>query len=340
MAEIRRYPLVRHLRAERTSYVLKYKRGAIQRAGPGLAMWFWPMTASIAEVPVDDREVPFVFHARSSDFQDVAVQGVINYRIDDPQLIAERVDFAIDLTSGLHTKQPLDTIASMLTELAQQLAWRYLARTGIREILASGRDFIRREVHEGLAAEPALADMGIVIVSVRVSSIKPTVELERALETRTRESIQQEADEATFARRALAVEKERAIAENELQSQIELATREEQLINQRGANERRRAEEETAAKRIDIEGRAEGTKVRAGAEGEAIRLVETAKLESERERMSIYAELPTPVMFGLAARELAGKLERIEHLNLTPDLFGPSLLNLINGTNKKLAGSE
>lgn len=337
MAEIRRYPLVRHLRAERTSFVLKYTRGRVHRAGPGLAMWFWPMSTSIAEVPIDDREVPFVFHARSSDFQDVSVQGVINYRIADPALTAERVDFAIDLTSGLHTKQPLDSIASMLTELAQQLAWRYLAKSGIRDILKSGRDHIRHEVTEGLAAEPALADMGLVIVSVRVSSIKPTADLERALETRTRESIQQEADEATFARRALAVEKERAIAENELQSQIELATREQQLINQRGANERRRAEEEAAAKRIETEGRAEGSKIRAGAEAEAIRLVETSKLESERERMAIYADLPTAVMMGLAARELAGKLERIEHLNLSPDLLGPTLLNLMNGANKKLS---
>ncbi|PIE12482.1 MAG: band 7 protein, partial [Rhodobacterales bacterium] len=32
----------------------------------------------------------------------------------------------------------------------------------------------------------------------------------------------QKADEATFSRRALAVDKERAIAENELQNQIEL----------------------------------------------------------------------------------------------------------------------
>lgn len=337
MAEIRRFPLVRHLRAERTSFVLKYKRGSIQRAGPGLALWFWPLTTSIAEVPVDDREVPFVFHARSSDFQDVSVQGVINYRITDPELVAERVDFAIDLNTGLHAKQPLDTIASMLTELSQQLAWRYVAATGIRQILAAGRDHIRSEIVEGLAAEAAVAELGLRIVSIRVSSIKPTTELERALETKTRELIQQEADEATFGRRALAVEKERAIAENELQNQIELATREEQLINQRGANERRRAEEQTAAKRIEVEGRAEGSKIRAAADAESIRLVETAKLESERSRMDIYAGLPTSVMFGLAARELAGKLERIEHLNLSPDLLGPSLLNLMNGANKKLS---
>ena len=77
-------------------------------------------------------------------------------------------------------------------------------------------------------------------MSVRVSSIKPTADLEKALETKTREKIQQEADEAMFERRALAVQKERAIAENELQNQIELSIREEQLIKQQGQNEKHR----------------------------------------------------------------------------------------------------
>ena len=40
------------------------------------------------------------------------------------------------------------------------------------------------------------------------------------------------ADEAAFARRAMAVEKERAIQENELQNRIELAKKEEGLIEQ------------------------------------------------------------------------------------------------------------
>jgi len=51
--------------------------------------------------------------------------------------------------------------------------------------------------------------------------------MEKAMEAPIRECIQQEADEAAFARRALAVEKERAIKENELKNQIELAKRDE-----------------------------------------------------------------------------------------------------------------
>lgn len=85
------------------------------------------------------------------------------------------------------------------------------------------------------------------------TSIRPEAELERALQTPMRERLQQDADKATYERRALAVERERAISENELQSQIELAKREELLVEQRGANERRRATEAAAAGRIEVE---------------------------------------------------------------------------------------
>ena len=66
--------------------------------------------------------------------------------------------------------------------------------------------------------------------------------------------MQQDADKATFERRATAVEHERAIAENELQNQIELARREEQLVTQQGQNERSRATERAAAGQIEGRG--------------------------------------------------------------------------------------
>ena len=55
--------------------------------------------------------------------------------------------------------------------------------------------------------------MGLEVVTVRVADVSPSAELKRALQTPTFERLQQQADEATFERRALAVEKERAIAE-------------------------------------------------------------------------------------------------------------------------------
>ncbi len=119
----------------------------------------------------------------------------------------------------------------------------------------------------------------------------------------TREGIQQRADQATFERRAMAVEKERAIAENELANRIELARREEQLVGQSAVNDRRKAE----------------------SRAEEIAIVEGAKLQVERERADIQAALPPEVLRALALQELAGALGTVEHLTVTPDLIAPLL---------------
>ncbi len=340
MAEIRNLGIVRHLRAEPTSHIIKYKKGRVHRSERGVALWFLPMSSSLAEVPMDDRELSFLFHGRSSDFQDVTTQGIITYRVAQPETTAERIDFGIDLRSGVHLKQPLEKLALFLNELAQQFAWAYVVRTPVRDLLTSGQERVRQDIISGFEQESGLAGLGIDIVSVRVSSIKPTADLEKALETKTREKIQQEADEAMFERRALAVQKERAIAENELQNQIELAIREEQLITQQGQNEKRRISEGAEAKKIATQAEAERTQIQAQAKSQGIRLVESAKVEGERQRMEIYRELPVSVTMGLAARELAGKLQKIEHLILSPDLLGPSLLNLMNLGAKRLEPAD
>ena len=139
------------MRAEQSVHLLTFKRGRLKSSGRGLALWFMPMSTSIAEVPVDDRELSFLFHARSSDFQDVNVQGVITYRVASPETLSERIDFSIDLNSGAYRKQPLDQLATMLTELAQQLAIDYLSRADVREILTAGTEPIRHAGRRGPA---------------------------------------------------------------------------------------------------------------------------------------------------------------------------------------------
>ncbi len=93
---------------------------------------------------------------------------------------------------------------------------QYLGASPIGALLDAGPEPLRAVLERVLFAAPALAEIGIAAVAVRLTNLAPTSELERALQTPTFEALQQKADEATFARRALAVEKERAIAENEL----------------------------------------------------------------------------------------------------------------------------
>ena len=336
MAEIRPFAFARHLRAEPSVHVIRFRRGRPVASGRGLAFWFLPLGTSAAEVPMDDRELPFLFHGRTQDFQDATVQGVITYRIADAERAAERVDFSLDLETGLTLEQPLEKLAGLLTDLAQQFAVEWLAQTPIREALAEGVAPVRARIWEGLQADPALASLGLEVVTVRVADIKPVAELDKALQIPVREAIQQEADEATFRRRAEAVEKERAIQENELQNQIELTRREANLIDQRGENERRRVTDEAEAAHIAASAEAERTAIAARAQAESIEAVEQAKVTAERERMEIYRDFPTEQLVGLAAQRLAGTLKRIDHLNVTPDLLGGLLTNLVQAGTEHL----
>ena len=340
MARINRYPILSHLRSEASTHVIRYRNGRTVRGGRGLAFWFRPLDTAIAEIPLDDQELSFLFHGRSADLQEVVAQGIITYRVSDPDVLAARIDFGIDLANGLHTKTPLDQIAARLTGLAQQHAWAVMASTSLRDLVADGVGRLRDRIGAGLAADESLAAMGLAIASVRVSALQPSAEVEKALAAPTRERIAADADEAAFARRAAAVDKERAIAENELANRIELARREATLVEQEGSNGRKRAAEAAAASRITAEGDSRTRRIGAEAEAAAIRFVERERNAAESDRIAVYRDLAPAVLMGLAAREFAGKIETIEHVNLTPDLLGTVLTDLLAaGTRRLEAGS-
>lgn len=328
MATISKLLWLRHLRSTPSHHVLQFQGGRLKRQGRGLTFWFWPLTASIAEIPCDDREQPFVFHCRTRDFQDVSVQGAITYRIVDPVEMANRFDFSLHLDSGRHVETPLEKLAQLLTQAAQQLTVQQVAAVTLEEAVARGVSAIREHVQQGLGSDTDLSALGLQIVAVRIAEVSPEPELERALQAPTRESIQQASDEATFQRRALAVEKERAIAENELNNKIQLARREQELITQRGTNRQQNAEQRAAARRIDAESDADNQRILNAAEADGIRLIEDARRDGDARFVEIYRDVPVSVLVGLAARELAGNLRQIDHLNLSGDSLQP-LLNAL-----------
>lgn len=309
MADITWFFAYRHLRSEMSSHVITFRRGQRVRSGRGLAFWFRPDRTSIAEVPADDRDTDFVFQARSRDYQVVTVQGTITWRAVEPEALASRVDFTIDLRTGRLRADPLDRIASLLIGLAQYQAARYVEHRSVNDLLTEGAAPLQDGIAASLAADPRLRDMGLSVVTVRIAGLSPSAELARALEAPTFERAQGLADEATFARRAQAVEKERAIAENELSTKVELARRQAALIAQEDENSRRQAE-----------GRADAGRIASEAEAARIRVVEAARNAAEGERLTLLRDIDPAVLQSLVLRAFAEKLTRIETLNVTPDL--------------------
>ena len=328
MADISRYPGLRHLRGTPTADVRHIRHGKLVHSGPGQSFWFRPLSAVLSEVPVDDRELPLLFHARTADFQDVAVQATLTFRVTDPGVASTRVDFAIDPNTGRWRGAPLEQVGSLLAESAQQHALALLARMGLQGALVDGVAAVRERIVAGLADDTRLSETGIAVIAVRVVAIRPEPELEKALRTPTREQVQQDADRATYERRAVAVERERAISENELQSQIELARREEQLVTQRGTNARRQAEEAAAASAIETEAQASRERSLAEARADGTRAQGEAEAAGEAARVAAYRDLREATLLGLAIQDLAANLPRIQNLVLTPDLLAPVLARL------------
>ncbi|MFF6788468.1 SPFH domain-containing protein [Streptomyces filamentosus] len=331
MADITRRAGWRHLRSAPTAHIRHQRGGRLAHDGTGVSFWFRPRSAALSEVPVDDRELSVAFHARTADFQDVSVQSTVTYRIGDPETAAARLDFSIDPDTGAWRGTPLEQIATLLTETAQQHALDVLARTPLAQALVDGVAAVRERITDGLAAEPRLPATGIEVVAVRVVAIRPEPEVERALRTPAREQIQQEADRATYERRAVAVERERTIAENELASKIELARQEERLVEQRGTNARREAEESAAADAVRAEAEAVRKVRLARAEAEAAREVGEARAEAQTAWLRAHAAADPAVLHALALTRAAEQLPRIEHLTLSPDVLTGLLAKLGGG---------
>jgi regulator of protease activity HflC (stomatin/prohibitin superfamily) len=342
MADITRRLGWRHLRSTPTAHIRHHRDGALVHDGPGLAFWFRPLTAALSEVPVEDRELAMTFRARTADFQDVSVQATVTYRIVDPALAATRLDFSVDPDTGAWRGAPLEQLGTLLTETAQQHALHVLARTPLAAALADGPAAVRERIAAGLGAEPRLPATGIEVVAVRVMAVRPEAEVERALRTPARELIQQEADRATYERRAVAVERERAIAENELASQIELARREERLVEQRGTNARREAQENAAAD--EVRAQAEAARTVRLAEAEAARSVALARAEAQAARevgearaeaqaawLRVHGEVDVATLHALTGTRLAENLPHIDSVTLTPDVLTGLLARLGGG---------
>jgi regulator of protease activity HflC (stomatin/prohibitin superfamily) len=332
MATISTYPFVTHLRSTATMHVLHRSRGRIRHDGPGAAFWFRPMSAAISEVPVDDREQPVLITVRTADLQQVSAPGTVTYRFVDPALAATHVDFSVGLTTGAWAETPLETVGSAIHGATAAAVTQALAGRDLRAALTTDPAWLAATVHTALAADERLTSTGLAVVGVRFAVLRAEPDVERALQTPAREAIQQEADKATFERRAVAVEREAAIGQNELANQIDLAARAEQLIAQKGTNARREAQEQAAAGAIATAAEAARTTELAQARAEADQVVGAAAAETERAKLAAYTGMPRDLLLALAAREAAAALPAIDQLVITPDLLSSLLGRLAGGT--------
>jgi regulator of protease activity HflC (stomatin/prohibitin superfamily) len=328
MAEISKYPFFYHIRSNPNEYVLKYSKGKLVASGRGTAFWFRPLSTSIAMVPVDDAEIIMQLSNRSADHQSIIVEAVLSFRVIDAIKLAERINFSVDIRNASYLDDPKTSLRSLVTQLTLGFCNDYFSAKTLDTTFKQGASGLRSSILDSLTSSKAIADLGLEIVSFSVNAIKTSADIEKAMQTPTREMIQQKSDEAIFQRRAVAVEKERVIAENELATKIEIAAREAKLIAQEGANQIQRVEEaaksekikadsQAAISRVDALAKAEQVKIKADGEAYAIDLTETARLEAEKKRNELYENLSESTQFNLVLQEAFKQLSNVDSISVS-----------------------
>lgn len=329
MATLKRYPLIHRFLGSASEYVVHLHQGRVRHEGVGQAFWFRPDTSVLSEVPATDQELPVLFHAVTRDQQDVTVQANVTYRFADPVLASQRLDFGIfPLRAGSAEAGGRQQVGAIVGQLAQSVTVDLVATLDLAQALESGVGLTREALAAGLAGDARLTATGIEVLGVRVLAVRPEADVEKALRTPVRERLQAEADRAMYERRALAVERERAISENELASQIELATRREQLVAQEGANKRREAEEAAAAALVATRSEAERREIDSASRAAELERLGAVEAAREAAVMEVYASVGRDVILALAAREAAGNLPSVGSVTVTPDLVSGLLGSL------------
>src|SRR5438309_2245642 len=168
-----------------------------------------------------------------------------------------------------------DKLAQRVINLVHVLARAELEKLPLREAIRAAAGIVQ-EVKKQLAASEEVASLGLEVLGFSLLAIKPTPETARALEAETREQLLKEADEAIYARRNAAVEQERSIKENELNTEIAVENKKRQIRETQMDAERAVQEKRHQLDRADLE-------ARTGLEGKRKELVALAATNAKTE---------------------------------------------------------
>lgn len=325
---------IKHVKFDSMTYVIHYKNGKVVKEGRGLSFFYFAPTSSIAAIPIGSNDLPFIFNESTSDYQTLAIQGQITYKVTSPAALADVLDFTLD-DKGLYKKNDIEKLHQRIVNEAQTATSTFTSGLGLKEAMRSSKN-IEKRILEGLQASAAISILGIEIISASILNISPTPEMKRALETETREKLQQEADQAIYQRRNFAVEQERKIKESELNTEIAVEEKKKQIAEkqmegkvQQAENERK-LREMTLAADISIENqrkqllelKTENDRSDAATQGFVIETLLKPYKEVDWRTLVALNNNPDPRFnIALAFRQLAENADKIGNINISPDLL-------------------
>ncbi|MGP1457753.1 MAG: SPFH domain-containing protein [Treponema sp.] len=220
---------IKFVKFEPNYYIHVVKKGSVVKKGRGLSFWFYEPSTSIIQIPLETKNAPFVFEEMSSDYQTLTIQGDLIYKVADTDKIAEQVNFSVNLKNYTYASDDPEKLSQIIINIVRTMAKTEISRLTLREAIQSA-DRIAAALKEAVSGNEYLQNLGLAVTNINILSIAPNKETARALEAETRENILREADDAVYKRRNAAVEQERKIKENELNTQIAVKEKERQIM--------------------------------------------------------------------------------------------------------------
>ncbi|MBE7410574.1 MAG: band 7 protein [Leptospiraceae bacterium] len=344
---------IKFMKNRPTDFVLLYKKGKIKKQGAGLSFFYYSPTSIVVIVPADTRDAPFIFKETTVDFQEINIQGQISYNVTDPLRLAAVMDFTVD-SFGRYLGDGLEKLPTRLTNIVQVAIREKIQSMNLRNTLTSSTDLVKH-VKDKLKVSESLSSLGLSIADFSILKISPTPDMSRALEASARENLLKEADDAIYQRRNFAVEQERKIKENELQTQIsieeknrkileekwnaEIAVQEKQkvveeakMLTQKSVEQKKHEiEEEKLVAKVRLEEKKKGlvklqsenTIDYAKARAESMRLELNSLNSLKPELLEILAanQMDSSQILSRALRDIAKNAEKIGNLNISPELL-------------------
>lgn len=310
-------------------YVLQVKDGRTVRQGLGLSVLYSTKRSSLLAVPATALDAQLLLEdLLTADYQSCCVQGTVTFRFRQFAQAAAMLDFAFAERPAEQVQRRAETLKAARTRLEQLSAialGREISKMDIRTALKSA-DGLGSMVRQTLAEEPLVRELGVEILGVTLVGVTAKPETRRALEAAAREQILKEQDDAIYLRRNAAIEQERLVRENELDTEIWVAEKarekkERELATERFVLEQQIELEERSRELVAAE--VENADRRARQQADAASALLRA-YDAVRPEVLQALSLSGMDARGLIARaflELGENAHRIGNLNISPDLL-------------------
>jgi len=230
---------------------MHFKNGNVAREGRGLSFYYFEPNSSIAAIPMGSNDLPFIFNESTNDYQTVTIQGQISYKINNPKSLADVLDFTVK-DNGQYKKNDIEKLNQRIINEAQTTTSTYIHGLKLKDAIRSAKG-IEEKILAGLRSSQAIGMLGIEILGANILAIQATPEMARALETETREKLQQEADLAIYERRNFAVEQERKIKESELNTEIAVEEKQKQISEKKMESDVQKADNDRKLREMRVQ---------------------------------------------------------------------------------------